>query len=85
MFQLLFLLPVTNVKRAFDQGILKGGSITVPLTSCLTGLESANNFCLYVQNRLIQTSQIGGQWYSDTVFTVSINKKFFSVTEGGTR
>jgi hypothetical protein len=23
------------------QGILKGGSITVPLTSCLTGLESA--------------------------------------------
>ncbi len=22
-----------------DQGILKGGSITVPLTSCLTGLD----------------------------------------------
>jgi hypothetical protein len=28
-------------KRKTDQGILKGGSITVPLTSCLTGLESA--------------------------------------------
>ncbi len=25
----------------FCQGILKGGSITVPLTFCLTGLESA--------------------------------------------
>ncbi len=48
----------------------KGGSITVPLTSCLTGLESAvwqlTFFCFYLQNRLIQTSQTGGQWYSDT-------------------
>ncbi len=25
-----------------------------------------DNFCFYLQNRLIQTSQIGGQWYSDT-------------------
>jgi hypothetical protein len=33
----------------------KGESITVPLTSCLTGLESA--VCFYLQNRLIQTSQ----------------------------
>ncbi len=47
------------------------GSI-VPLTSCLTGLESAVwqmtifNFCFYLQNRLIQTSQTGGQLYSDT-------------------
>jgi len=24
------------------------------------------NFCFYLQNRLIQTSQTGGQWYSDT-------------------
>jgi hypothetical protein len=23
-------------------------------------------FCFYLQNRLIQTSQTGGQWYSDT-------------------
>jgi hypothetical protein len=52
----------------------KGGSITALLTSlCLTGLESAvwqlttDNFCFYLQCRLIQTSrQTGGQWYSDT-------------------
>jgi hypothetical protein len=47
----------------------KGGSITVPLTSCLTGLESPVNtdsFCFYSQNRQIQTSQTGGQWYKDT-------------------
>jgi hypothetical protein len=25
-----------------------------------------NNFCFYLQNRLIQTTQTGGQWYSDT-------------------
>jgi hypothetical protein len=42
----------------------KGGSITVPLTSCLTGLESAVRqltLCFYSQNRLIQTGQTGGQ------------------------
>jgi hypothetical protein len=47
----------------------KGGSITVPLTSGLTGLESTvttNNFCFYFQNRVIQTSQRGGQQYSGT-------------------
>ncbi len=27
---------------------------------------TTNNFCFYFQNRLIQTSQTGGQWYSDT-------------------
>jgi hypothetical protein len=41
-------------------GNTKGGSITVLLTSCLTGLESA------VWQETIQTSQTGGQWYSDT-------------------
>jgi hypothetical protein len=25
-----------------------------------------DNFCFYLQNRLIQTSQTRGQWYSDT-------------------
>ncbi len=29
--------------------------------SCMT----TGNFCFYFQNRLIQTSQTGGQWYSD--------------------
>ncbi len=51
-------------------GNTKGGSITVMSTSCLTGLESAvwqlTIFGFYMQNRLIQTSQTGGQWYSDT-------------------
>jgi hypothetical protein len=27
---------------------------------------TADKFCFYLQNRLIQTSQTGGQWYSDT-------------------
>ncbi len=48
----------------------KEGSITVPLTTCLTGFGSAvwqlKVFCFYMQCRLIQTSQTGGQWYSDT-------------------
>jgi hypothetical protein len=26
---------------------------------------TTQNFCFYLQNRLIQTSQTGGQWYSD--------------------
>jgi hypothetical protein len=30
--------------------------------SCMT----TDNFCFYVQNRPIQTIQIGGQWYNDT-------------------
>jgi hypothetical protein len=30
--------------------------------SCMT----TDNLCFYLQNRLIQTSQTGGQWYSDT-------------------
>ncbi len=30
--------------------------------SCMT----TDNFCFYLQNRLIQTSLTGGQWYSDT-------------------
>jgi hypothetical protein len=62
---------VTTKKLANVQaGNTKGGSTTVPLTSCLTGLESAawqlTIFCFYLQNRLIQTSQTGGQQYSDT-------------------
>ncbi len=27
---------------------------------------TTDNICFYLQNRLIQTSQTGGQWYSDT-------------------
>jgi len=40
--QCKFTKPCTVVARALNQGILKGeGSFTVPLTSCLTGLEFA--------------------------------------------
>ncbi len=28
--------------------------------------RTTDNFCFYLQNRLIQTSQTGGKWYSDT-------------------
>jgi hypothetical protein len=27
---------------------------------------TTDNFCFHLQNRQIQTSQTGGQWYSDT-------------------
>ncbi len=27
---------------------------------------TTDNFCFYLKNRLIQTSQTGDQWYSDT-------------------
>jgi hypothetical protein len=27
---------------------------------------TTDNFCFHLQNKLIQTSQTGGQWYSDT-------------------
>ncbi len=27
---------------------------------------NTDNFCFYLQNTLIQTSQTGGQWYNDT-------------------
>ncbi len=53
----------------YDSGNTKGGIITVALTSCLTRLESAVwqlAIFLYLQNRLLQTSQKGGQRYSDT-------------------
>ncbi len=32
---------------------------------------TTDNFCFYLQNRLIQTSHTGGQWYSD-IFPFSI-------------
>jgi hypothetical protein len=62
-------IPVKSFQIWVCPGNTKGGSITVPLTSCLTGLESAvwllTILFIYLQKRLIQTSQTGGQWYSD--------------------
>jgi hypothetical protein len=42
----------------------RGQSVQVSMQgiSCMT----TNNFCFCLQNRLIQTSQTGGQRYSDT-------------------
>jgi hypothetical protein len=62
-------------------GNTKGGGITVPLTSCMT----TDNFCFYLENRLIQTSQTGGQWYRDIsplVFSgvVGLTVEWFAVS-----
>ncbi len=41
-YKILFVaVQNTNFGPSADAGNTKGGSITVPLTSCLTGLESA--------------------------------------------
>ncbi len=54
----------------FEPGNTKGGSITVPLISCSTGLKSAVRQLTIIVficiNRVIQTSQTGGRLYSDT-------------------
>jgi hypothetical protein len=46
---------------------------TIELLFDWLGISSmtTDDFCFYLQNRLIQTSQTGGQWYSDT-FPLSI-------------
>ncbi len=51
------------------QGILKWDyHCTVDLLFDWLGISciTTDNFCFYLQNRLIQTSQTGGQQYSDT-------------------
>ncbi len=60
------ILPNGNTTISFNQGILKG-EVSLYLfdwfeISCM----KTDNFCFYLQNSLIQTSQTGGQWYSDT-------------------
>ena len=52
-----------------NQGILKGEVYcTVDLLFDWFGISrmTTDNFCFYLQNSLIQTSQTGGQRYSDT-------------------
>jgi hypothetical protein len=57
---------IFDLKLHWNQGKLKGGSITVPLTSGLTGLDLAVRWLtIFLFVRLIQTSQTEGQWYSD--------------------
>ncbi len=56
------ILTDRDKKQWFNQGILKGKyHCTIDLLFDWFGI---NRF--YLQNRLIQTSQTGGQWYSDT-------------------
>jgi hypothetical protein len=46
--------------------------------SCMT----TENICFYLQSRLIQTSQTGGQWYSDTSpFSIPCCKHHGQATE----
>jgi hypothetical protein len=52
---------VTQSTGHTEQGILKGKYPWFGI-NCMT----TDNFCLYLQNRLIQTSHTGGQQYSDT-------------------
>ncbi len=58
-----------KVGQWVEPGNTKGGSITVPLTSCLTGLDKCfankNKNC-QLSYSWFQTSQTGGQRYSDT-------------------
>jgi hypothetical protein len=56
-----------NQPNCLKPGNTKGGSITVPLTSCLeSAVCQVTIFCFYLQNRLFQTSKTGGKQYSDT-------------------
>jgi hypothetical protein len=42
---------------------------------------TTDNFCFYLQNRLIQTSQTGGQLYSDTFpFSIPWFKLFNNIS-----
>jgi hypothetical protein len=61
-FPLQYSLIMSNA------GNTKGGSIIVLLTFCLTGLESTAWLLtfFFLQNRLIKTSQTGGELYSST-------------------
>ncbi len=71
LIEVLFC-PFLSIRtiRTLNQGILKGGKYhcTVDLLFVWLGIScmTTDNFCFYLLNRLIQTSQTGGQWYSDT-------------------
>ncbi len=61
---------VTNNVLYHEPGNTKGGSITVPLTSCfdcfgLVCFENKNKNC-QLSYSWFQTSQTGGQQYNDT-------------------
>ncbi len=55
---------VPEVLLCASPGNTKGGDLLFDWF----GISSmrTDNFCIHLQNRQIQTSQTGGQWYSDT-------------------
>jgi hypothetical protein len=43
---------------------------------------TTDNLCFYLKNKLIQTSQTGGQWYSDTSpFSIHCRNKALAYSE----
>jgi len=65
----LFCPRFTNFHVKLEQGILRGKyHCTIDLLFDWFGIgcTTTDNFGFYLQNRLIQTSQTGGQTYSDT-------------------
>ncbi len=60
--------PATNICCLSPlQGILKGEASLYHWAPVWLGIScmTTDNFCFNLQNRPIQTSQTGGQWYSD--------------------
>jgi len=55
-----------QMARCLTLGILKGDTIDLQFDWFGISCTAIDNFCFYLQNRLIKTSQTGGQWYSDT-------------------
>jgi hypothetical protein len=69
MVHILPPLVFPALTLCLDQGILEGKyHCTIDLLFDWFGIGcmTTDYFCFYLQNRLIQTSQTGGQWYSDT-------------------
>ncbi len=53
---------ILNCNREYYRGKYH---CTVDLLFDWFRIMTTENFCFYLQKRLIQTSQTGGQWYSD--------------------
>ncbi len=69
MYNNLTYINMWLINNPYMQGILKGEyHCTIDLLFDWLGINcmTTDNFCFYLQNRLIQTSQTGGQQYSDT-------------------
>ena len=68
-FVKMFFSVIFPQRHWLNQGILKGEVSLYrwpPVWLVWNQLYETDNFCFYLQNSLIQTSQTGGQQYSDT-------------------